>query len=43
MLLGLYVSQAADTMAYPILSQMTKFTLLDYYTVTLVTILKFLL
>jgi len=40
---GLYVYQVAYMMAYPVLSQMTKFTLLDYYTVTVVTILTFLL
>jgi hypothetical protein len=40
---GLYVYKAADMMAYPMLSQMTKFTLLDYYTVTVVRILTFLL
>ena len=35
---GLYVYRAANTVTYPLLSQITKFTLTLHYTVTTVTV-----
>ena len=42
--LCVYVYKATDTMTYVLLSQMTKFTLSDfYYTIAIVTLLTFVL